>query len=256
MTEITCPSGLSGRIRGMKVREERILTDRKLAKDGGQVDALLAACWQDTLDAGPYDFADGTVDWAKVLQGDRFYALLQVRMATYGPEYAFEVTCQNEACRAKIEWELDLNDLPVRALTPESLAAFSSGNRFETILPDAGVRIGFRLLTGAEERKIPALRRGVRDRMISAMLSLRVTDIEGVDVRSKRTFIEDLTMRDATFLIDAFQQVDCGVETAIEIECPDCMTVQEVELPFDQTFFIPGPKSPKAKRERTTSSAA
>ena len=50
---ITCPSGLSGRIHGMKVRGERILSDRKLAKAGGQVDALLSACWQETLDSGP-----------------------------------------------------------------------------------------------------------------------------------------------------------------------------------------------------------
>ena len=40
---ITCPSGLMGRIRGMKVREERVLADRKLAKSGGQVEALLGA---------------------------------------------------------------------------------------------------------------------------------------------------------------------------------------------------------------------
>ena len=57
---INCPSGLSGRIRGMKVREERILADRKLAKNGGQVDELLGACWEETLDAGPYDFGDIT----------------------------------------------------------------------------------------------------------------------------------------------------------------------------------------------------
>lgn len=31
---ITCPSGLTGRIRGMKAREERILADRKLARSG------------------------------------------------------------------------------------------------------------------------------------------------------------------------------------------------------------------------------
>ena len=37
---ITCPSGLTGRIRSMKVREERVLADRKLAKGGGQVEAL------------------------------------------------------------------------------------------------------------------------------------------------------------------------------------------------------------------------
>jgi hypothetical protein len=44
---ITCPSGITGRIRGMKVREERILTDRKLSKSGGQLDELLAACWEE-----------------------------------------------------------------------------------------------------------------------------------------------------------------------------------------------------------------
>ena len=51
---ITCPSGLQGRVRGMKVREERVLADRKLAKNGGQVDELLAACWEETIDPGPY----------------------------------------------------------------------------------------------------------------------------------------------------------------------------------------------------------
>jgi hypothetical protein len=49
---ITCPSGLSGRIRGMKVREERILADRKLANNGGQVNELLGACWEETLGPG------------------------------------------------------------------------------------------------------------------------------------------------------------------------------------------------------------
>lgn len=85
---ITCPSGLTGRIRGMKVREERVLADRKLAKNGGQIDELLTACWEETLDAGPYTLPEGTkLDWGKVLQGDRFFALLMVRALTYGPEY-------------------------------------------------------------------------------------------------------------------------------------------------------------------------
>ncbi|MFO0697456.1 MAG: hypothetical protein U0230_28015 [Polyangiales bacterium] len=33
----TCPSGLSGRARGMKVGEERVLADRKFPKNGGQI---------------------------------------------------------------------------------------------------------------------------------------------------------------------------------------------------------------------------
>jgi len=96
---ITCPSGLKGSIRAMLVREERILADRKLAKAGGQVDELLAACWEETLEAGPYDFGDKVIDWGKVLQGDRFFALLKIRALTYGVKYAFSVPCQNDACR-------------------------------------------------------------------------------------------------------------------------------------------------------------
>jgi hypothetical protein len=55
----------------MKVREERVLADRKLAKGGGQVDELLAACWVETLDPGPCALADGAkLDLGQVLQGD------------------------------------------------------------------------------------------------------------------------------------------------------------------------------------------
>ncbi len=72
---ITCPTGLTGCIRGMKVREERILADHKLAEAGGQVDELLAACCEETLDPGPYDFWDKVFYWGQVLQGDRLFAL-------------------------------------------------------------------------------------------------------------------------------------------------------------------------------------
>lgn len=66
---ITCPSGLTGRVRGMKAREEPILVGHKLAKSDGQVDELLGACWEETLGPGPYDFAHKGIDWCAVLQG-------------------------------------------------------------------------------------------------------------------------------------------------------------------------------------------
>ena len=250
---ITCPSGLTGRIRGMKVREERVLADRKLAKSGGQVDELLLSCWKETVDPGPYDFGDKEIDWSKVLQGDRFFALLQIRALTYGPEYAFAVSCQTESCRSRIEWEIDLRQLPCRPLSEESRAAFLDGNRFESTLPDAGKRVWFRLLTGADERKLPQLRRSAGDRLLSAMLAFRTVEIEGVEPREHRQFIEDLSMRDADFLVDEFDRVDCGVETSIEIECPECFATQEIDLPFDRTFFMPGKARAARRRDRTSS---
>ena len=42
-------------------------------------------------------------------------------------------------------------------------------HRFETTLPDAEKRFWFRLLTGADERKLPQLRRGAGDRLLSCV---------------------------------------------------------------------------------------
>jgi len=251
---ITCPSGLTGRIRGMKVKEERVLTDRKLARTGGQVDELLAACWEETLDPGPYDLGGRPLDWGKVLQGDRFFALLQVRAHTYGATYGFSVGCRADSCRAKIDWELDLASLPVRPLSDASRAAFLDGNRFEATLADAGKKVWFRLLTGDDERKLPAVQRASPERVLSSMLSYRVLEVDGVDPRHKRAFLEDLSLRDADALLDELDRVDCGVDTTIEIECPTCLLTQDIELPFDRGFFLPGRERTRRRLERISSS--
>lgn len=241
-THVVCPSGLSGIIRGLKVSEERILADRELVRNGGQVDALLAACWLETTNHGPYSASDGPVDWSKVLVGDRFYTLLQVRAATYGPEYAFAVHCQSDACRSRIDWEVSLCDLPTRTLSESSRAALAAGNRFETQLLD-GRRVWFKLLTGADERRLPKLRRQSPDRLLSTVLALRIHEVEGVRTQDNRRFFEDLSMREANALLRAFDEMDCGVETGITIECSECSHVQDVDLPLGPGFLMPT-KSP------------
>jgi hypothetical protein len=236
---ITCPSGLSGRVRGMKVREEKILVDRKLAKSGTQLDELLAACWEETIEPGPYTFDGPRPDWSAVLQGDRFYALLQLRALTYGPEYSFAVTCREARCRARIHWEFSLHDLPIRPLSPKSRELFLGGNRFPAFLDDAQKKVFFRLLTGADERRLPSLKRQAGDKLLSATLAFRLVQIEGVEPKDKRRFVEELSLADARHLGEEFQRADCGVETSIDIECPECFAVQAVDLPFEADFFLP-----------------
>ena len=79
-------------------------------------------------------------------------------------------------------------------------------------------------------------------------------EVEGVEPKGKRQFLEDLSMRDADFLVDEFDRVDCGVDTTIEIECPECLQTQEVELPFDRGFFLPGRERTARRRARSSSS--
>ena len=76
---------------------------------------------------------------------------------------------------------------------------------------------------------------------------------QGVEVCDQRKFIKDLTMRDADFLVDEFDRVDCGVDTTIEIECPECFATQEIDLPFERTFFMPGRERMARRRDRSSS---
>jgi len=232
---IICPSGLAGEVRGLKARELKLLGDRALSRSGAVLDKLLNSCWLGTTDPGVYDRTDeGSPDWGQVLVGDRFYALLQIRRATFGDEYAFSVQCPSAGCR-RFEWELNLGELPVRTLAPEARATFQRGNRFETVLPRGGRRVWFRLLTGADEMRAAMLQRqGLLD-----AVDLRIVEIEGVAEKDRRRVLEDLELADLARLLDASDEVDCGVETDIEAECPRCGGVQDVKLPFVQGFFLP-----------------
>jgi hypothetical protein len=99
--------------------------------------------------------------------------------------------------------------------------------------------VTFRLLTGADERRMAKLRQAAGERPITTLLGFRLESIEGVEPKDKPRFIEDLGMGDVSFLLGEFDRVDCEVETEIEVECPECLGTTRVELPFEKGFFLP-----------------
>jgi hypothetical protein len=241
-TTILCPSGLAGEIRGLRGKEGKLLSDRAGARAGATFEKILAGCWLTTTDPGLYELpASGELDWGKVLVADRFYTLLQIRALTFGNDYTFATQCESPACRQRFEWAVNLQELPVVALSEASKAAFRTGNRFETVLPRDGRKVWFRLLTGADELKVTHALKAHRDGALLAALALRVVEVEGVS--DKRKFLDDIEMADAAALLDQFDAADGGVETAIEVECPDCLTIQDIELPFGRSFFLPTSKT-------------
>ena len=240
---IVCPSGLSGEIRGLKGKEGKLLSDRTAARAGSTFEKILAGCWTATTDPGIYDLPpDGAVDWSKVLVADRFYTLLQIRALTFGDEYAFSVQCPLPTCRERFEWTLNLQELPVVRMSEATKAAFKAGNRFETTLPRDGRRVWFRLMTGADEARAATALKAGRDGVLLAAVGLRIVEIENVPDQEKRKFLDEIEMADATALLDQFDAADGGVETNIEVECPSCLGVQDVQLPFERGFFLPTSK--------------
>ncbi len=249
--QVTCPSGLSGRVRGFKAKEANVLADKRAMKDGSAFDVLLGNCWLETTNPGPYSWLtkreDGTypkVDWSKALVCDRFWALLKIRQAAYGKDYAFKVSCQNRPdCKTVIDWELDLADLPVKELPKESRAQLLEGeNSFEVTLPD-GKKCNFRLQTGAGEKLAMAAVNRQQATAITAALNSRIVSIEGITgARERLAYLEELDMERIIELVETFDSFDGGTETDIEIECPECGLIQAVSLPLGQEFFLPSRK--------------
>ncbi len=124
-------------------------------------------------------------------------------------------------------------------LSPASKAAFQAGNRFEATLPRDGRKVWFRLMTGADETRVATALKANRDGALLAALALRIVEVENVVGQDKRKFLDDMEMADATALLDQFDAADGGVETALEVECPACLGVRDIELPFERGFFLP-----------------
>lgn len=254
MSVIVCPSGLQGEIRGLKVKEANLLADRAGLKKGTALDNVLAGCWLGTLDAGPYAWAEvgKPIDWSKALVCDRFYTLMRIRAETFGEEYAFKLQCTSNSCGERFEWELKLCDLPVKQLPESSRVTVLAGdNRFETTLDD-GRRCWFALQTGANEVAAAAALRSASSRIIVTALASRIHEIEGVPKGiAVSRYLDELGMREIFKLLELFDEVDGGIETDIDVECPSCGMEQSVSLPFGADFFIPKTKKSSSRAQST-----
>jgi len=236
MHKIVCPSGLAGEVRALKVKEADALANQAAAKQGTSFESIFTGCWAATTDPGPYKFAGEKPEWGSVLVCDRFFTLMRIRAATYGERYEFQVN-KCVGCGERFAWELNLNELPVKALPEESITNFKDSNRFYAHLTD-GRQVRFHLVTGTGEIA-NAQSKGRQLQRVTASLMGRIDEIEGVEPKDKFRFINDLDMGEAAILLEQFDAVDGGVETTLDIYCPHCATSQEVQLPLDRNFWVP-----------------
>ena len=241
--QIVCPSGLALSVRGLKGKEANLFTNAALHRKGIFIDKILNACVEEVVDAGPYEFAGGDkVNWARVLTGDRYYAIVQIRAETYGPVLEFSNTCS--ACGAKMEMELNLDtDLQVTPLPEDRQDEIDKGSTIT--LPESGSEVRFHLQTGGDEHRSAARMRTNRSRAVSVAMATRIDAVAGVENNDKLKWVEDLDMKDVVALMAAMEAADCGIETSIKEDCEACYTENTVEVPLSSADFW----LPKASRK-------
>lgn len=256
-TIVHAPSGLKGTVRGLRGEELNLFANQQEARRRNIGKQILDACWLSTEEMGPAYTADAAdaIDFGSILTCDRFYAMMQIRIATHGSEFEFPVQCTAGACRQRFNWALDLSkDLTIFDLPPESIAEFKTANRFDTKLDDETVY--FRLLVGEYEEEAQKAARMSPNALATTALTQRVMGVrtaDGVmldDGNDIAAWAKRLDVSKTLKLISSMDEVDGGVETEIEIDCPHCGHIMDVDIPFDSgAFWVPTKKKRSSGRK-------
>lgn len=214
-------------IRGMKVKEQSWLLDRKGMINGTAINKILQSC---VLTEG--------IDVNELLLGDRTALLIAIRVETYGPEFVFKYMCP--VCEQSSYYREDLTQLRVQYLDPP--LPLGEDRIYEFRLPRRGVVVKYRHLRGKDESKLRIVKSQSRDAIIQALLRVRTVEIEGEKMVTAKWF-DDLDGYDAAALFADMERNDCGVETDIEGTCPHCGSTFEISLPIaSRDFFMPTPR--------------
>jgi len=222
-------------IRPMRGQDEEILLTPNLIRSGEAIEMILKRC---------ITFADrtGLSDPLEMLTQDRIAALIVIRGMTYGENYECRATCGR--CGTAFQSNVSLeNDIEVYYADDPDLR-----EPLETVLPDSGLHVKYRLPRGIDERRITEHMeqrrkkkqgRGREDSTTLRALMLTL-EIEGVTSEQDRgKILNILTLKDRTHLRDCFNYPPFGVDTRVNFNCPSCFSDNPMRLPLGVDFFIP-----------------
>lgn len=161
--------------------------------------------------------------------GDRLFAIFAIRRVTVGDHYTYEVKCPE--CAAINRVTVDLGDLDVKKMPDPTQRLF------KVVLPRSKKEVVYTPMTGRGEDKLSSLAKRKEDTLSLALL-MRITEIDGQKPTLKG--VKDLSSADRVYLRDHFDKVEGGVDTTIELDCPECFAEFKEDLDVSQAgFFFP-----------------
>jgi len=216
-------------IRQMTTAEEDILSNRTLLQKGTALDKFLERILIDSK-VGPED----------LLVGDKNAVLIQARIDGYGNEYSTQVVCPN--CTATNRHTFDLAQCITPTVTDSADTVQNELGNFIVTL-DNGWEVEIKPLTGADENKLlksSANRKkaGLSETVVQDQLNAMIVSVSGhTDRATVAKAVQHMTGKQSRTLRETYKKVIPNIELRSEVDCQECGTTTEMEVPLSADFF-------------------
>ena len=221
-------------IKQMTAKEEDMLTSRTLLRKGIAIDRVLESL-----------VIDKRVNPNSLLVGDRNAIIVATRVSGYGSDYDTKVTCP--ACGTTQDYSFDLQEAVIyRGEDLESIDASDNGDgTYNVELPKTKLNVTFKLLTGADEKRLLDglefdRKKKIQERNVTRQITNIIAAVNGdSSPEAIKYLVANIPSMDSRHLRLAYRLATPNVDLTQEFECGECQHAQDMEVPLTADFFWP-----------------
>ncbi len=174
--------------------------------------------------------------WREGYCSDRLTGLIRLRQLSIGPEYIVAVPCP--ACAVDIPRVVfDLSKLKVIDVKTAD-AALPHRN---ITLPKSGDVIAWRMFRGEKDEELMNdIMKAHKSDFMSVISYRRIVSVNGGPPEGGLDYVKRMKTLDRRFMMTVFNKNEGGIETKLEVRCPECSHDFSFKLnPMGGGFFFP-----------------
>lgn len=214
-------------LQNMTIAEEKFLYG---SSDGDKaIDQILKNC-----------IIDKDVNVEDLIVPDKYYALVQLRMLTYGDEYPIDLTCRgcgkNFTETVKLS-TLEVDELPDDFKEPIKITLPVSGDVLELYLPRSNEISRYNELA---ERKADKFDLDLEEvnYIFQTMLGIKTVNGDQMLEDELYEYVKDLSGKDSSYIKHEFNKIKVGYYTRLSCDCPKCGRKVPYRLSMTSDFFL------------------
>jgi len=221
-------------IRYMTAKDEDILTSQTLLKKGIAVERFIENI-----------IVDKKINPSSLLVGDRNAILIAARISGYGADYEGVVNCTDCGTQNRLNFDLRESTIRQQDLHESLKVTKNASGTYNVLLPFSKFTAEIRLFTGEDENYLSKYMANLRknklpENLLTTQFKRMIVSVEGhTDKEVLSTFIDNMPTADSRHLRLTHRKITPDIEIKEILDCKNCSTSTEVDVPFGADFFWP-----------------